>query len=219
MAVSERPGPKTTWVAFNHHTWWPGLVLEIGPDGQHRLRYAQTGWIHALAAWTIASGSYLAVGGVTNEHEQPTLALLDLAKAPATTPALAERFLCSGLPTAAPSAVFLFPNPETIGALGQPYTFVTQVQSMGHSLKASIDAAGGNQIVQLAADFTIADLSFSDQFWLNHRALEREGKIRHPAERCPQRLQQTIRRWMPETGWQEFKVVPTIRTSLNSGQR
>lgn len=219
MAVSDRPGPKTTWVAFNHQTWWPGLVLEIGPDGTDRLRYAQTGWIRTLAAWTISSGSYLAVGGVTNDQEQPTLALVDLAKSPATTPAVAERFSCTGLPPAAPSALFLFPNPETVGARGQPYTFVTQLLVMGPTLKASVDAEGGAEIVQLTADFTIADVSFSDTFWLNHRELEREGKIRHPAERCPERLQQVIRRWMPDTGWQDFKVVPTIRTSLTSAGR
>lgn len=209
---SKGPGPRTSWVSFVHHTWWPSVVLEIEPDGAQRIRYAQTGWITALAEWTPPSGSYLAAGGVTNEQEQPIVALVDLGKAPAMTPAIDKRFSCDDLPTAEPSAVFLLPIPETVTARNLPYSFVNKIDVVGEELKIAVEAKEGSEIIRLRADLTVADVAFSDTFWSTHRELELQGKIRHSAEKCSSRAEQIVRRWMPGTDWQDLKIVPTLRS-------
>jgi hypothetical protein len=146
-------------------------------------------------------------------------ALIDLAKGPVATPAVGDRFICSGLPAAAPAVMFEFEIPETSVARNETFSDVMEMRVIGKNLRASISAGGGSEIVQLAADFVVADLSYSDTFWANHSELERDGRIKHQSGQCPSRLPQVIRRWMPDLGWQDFKVTPTIRSALPQDQR
>jgi hypothetical protein len=74
-------------------------------------------------------------------------------------------------------------------------------------------------IVQIGPDFSVADVSFSDQYWTNHEDLERDGAIRHKGGVCPSRQPQLIRRWSPGVGWQDLKITPTIRSIVDSPQR
>lgn len=213
LAIPVESGRGAGWVAFSHHTWWPSFVLEFKPDGTSSVRYVQTGWVFALAAWRTATGSYLAAAGVTNEHNQPIVALLDLAGDPSMTPFVHKRFACDGTPAGQPAAVLLLPNPETLAPRGRSYGYVRRLDVVGQELKVAIDADGGNVILHVGPDFSVRDLSFSDEYWMTHRALEQSGGI-HPADKCPWVVQQTVRDWRPSSGWREILIRPTVRTTL-----
>jgi hypothetical protein len=211
VAVSDQPGPKKVWVAFNHNTWCPSFVVELGADGQQLIRYAQTGWIRSLTSWKTPTGSYLVAGGVTNEDERPILTVVDGSGPPTMNPSINPRFNCEGLPTARPRAVFLLPNDEIGTVQGLPYAMVDRVQPIGNSLKVTPAAYAGTQLLEISPALRIVDFSFADSYWPAHRQLEQQGKILHSATACPQRLKRPIRSWTPLTGWQDLIITPTIR--------
>jgi hypothetical protein len=44
----------------------------------------------------------------------------------------------------------------------------------------------------------------SDAYWETHRRFEREGKLTHSSETCPERLEgKMVKIWQPETGWKD----------------
>ena len=59
-------GPQT-WIAYSHHTWWPGFVIEVDADGTWRLKYVQPGRIYSLTYWRARTGTWLVAGGTLNE--------------------------------------------------------------------------------------------------------------------------------------------------------
>jgi hypothetical protein len=115
--------------------------------------------------------------------------------------------------------VFVFPNPETATARGAAYGIIRQLQVVGDDLKLAVDATDGAVIVQIGPNLAVRDMSFSDDYWALHRSLEENGKIDHPAAKCPSVAKQVVRRWRADTGWSDTVVVPSVRTRLTSVEK
>jgi len=214
LEISEGPGPRRVWVAFNHHVGWPGLVVEVAADGQQRLMYAQTGWVRSLETWRTLTGDYLVAGGVSSEVNLPMLAVLDPSAPPASNPTNSTEYSCATFPRSAPRAVISFSNDEFTTAMVQPYATVDDVRKLRDSIRVDLSMAdGGNRIVMLPPSLKISDITFSDRFWDAHRVLEREGKFAHSVEDCPELRTQRIRIWSAQGGWTEQHVTPTVRTA------
>src|ERR1700752_2642276 len=55
---------------------------------------------------------------------------------------------------------------------------------------------------EFSPDFELTKARWSDGYAELHKALEREGKIDHPWEKCPDRAgPRLIRAWNPQRGW------------------
>ena len=71
------------------------------------------------------------------------------------------------------------------------------------SSEPTISAMG---IFEFYPDFRLQRASHSDGYRELHRRFEREGRIYHPWEKCPDRFgPRLIRSWDPQRGWTEIQ--------------
>ena len=61
-------------------------------------------------------------------------------------------------------------------------------------------------VFEFATDFTPTHARANDAYWAWHDRLFREGKIDHPASRCPERRGFTVRQWRRDHGWSAIFV-------------
>jgi hypothetical protein len=72
-----------------------------------------------------------------------------------------------------------------------------------------VGAAG---IFDFTKDFVLARATWSDGYVELHRELEREGKIHHKWEQCPDRFgPRLVRVWDAEHGWTEIHPNPATK--------
>jgi len=210
ILVSSDPGPKRVWVSYEHNTWWPSLVMEIGPDGRQRLVYLQAGWVMSLDEIQTSAGPRLVAGGVMNEPERASMAWIDPDGPAVASPAVDERFQCADAPPAHPERIVLFPAFEVPAAAGFPYVPVDRLRNWAGGLRAEID--GGSVVAQVTSDGTVTELFGDDRYWLSHRKLESTGQLNHTADDCPERTRpMEIRTWTPAAGWQTYTVGPSAK--------
>ncbi len=213
VSVSTQPGKTRVRIAVNHQTWWPGMIIEIDGTGKSEIKYLQTGWIRALTEWKTPTGTLLAVAGVSNEFQRPSLALVNLDAPTAMTPHSDPRFSCKDQPTGVPSTVYLFPNLDTIG--DAPYFFANSLTGLESGLKVGIRDGEGGTVAEIGPDLAVRSFSMTDGHWATHRRLERGGRLNHPAENCPeQTTPQPIDIWTSTTGWTKTTIMPTSRQTV-----
>ena len=213
-------GGARTWIAFAHHTWWPGFVLEVAPDGTSQLRYVQGGRIYSLTYWTTSQGPRLAVGGTLREPEpgQASAVFLDVDGPVARWPLEGSAALgCDGCPEAPPNAVLLCPTSDVTRALFRPYGWVVRAKADAVGLEFFINdgfGPGNGTLATVTEDLQVTRLTHSDQYWQVHQELENEGRLTHSAEQCPERtLPIDVRKWTPAAGWSMLSVPPQTLSS------
>ena len=186
FVASDMPGQRRLWIALAHNTWWPSFVLEIDDRGTAQLRYVQGGRIFALAHWVTPAEGVLAVGGVTNETLEATLALLKDSDPAASFPSRGDGdYGCLDCPEGRPKRVFL-------AAAGHAELFprrhplVTNLAVAGAELMVSLDAAveppGMHAVATIGPNQIPRSVRFWDVYWKIHRELEHSGQIDHTVE-------------------------------------
>jgi hypothetical protein len=208
----DRARPRV-WIAYNHPTWRPAFVLEVEPNGRHSLRYAQSGWLHALQYWQTASGTFLAVAGVGNEYSRASVALVDVDREPAqSVPNEDSPLACEGCPRGDPSAFFLLPPSELTVLYNRPYSWAKRLAVEGPNLAAATDEGfGEGSIATISPDLRIVAFERSDQYWQAHRTFEKQERLAHTAGDCPERAAaHEIQVWTPGGGWTQYAVASRI---------
>lgn len=209
ITVSHGGPARRIWIAFAHHTWWPGFVVELGASGQGRVVYAQAGRIFTVSHWPTPSGNFLAVGGAVNELRQATLVLVPDTGAVASYPMKDSKPPCAECPAGDPRRVLLFRPSEPSEANHERFPYLSAVRPVGPTLKGTISEGGGATVLMLNSDFSIESLQFSDRYWAAHELYERQGRIDHSAEECPEHQRwREIDEWTPEAGWSRHRVLP-----------
>ena len=210
FAVAVTPPPRVVWMAFAHHTWFPGLVIQVDPHGNQLLKYVQPGSVYSLAHWMSAAGGYLAVGGGNNEYGQATIALL-----PDTGPAVAFprgeslKFVCDGCASATPARIFFFAPTELALANHELVPYVQSLRVVGASLKATIADGPGRSVATVNPDFTIDAIQFGQRYWAAHQDFENQGRLNHTVAACPERTHpRGVREWTPDGLWRSWSVMP-----------
>jgi hypothetical protein len=67
--------------------------------------------------------------------------------------------------------------------------------------------------------FTVESVAMSDAYWETHRRLEREGKLTHSSETCPERLEgKVVKIWQPETGWKDVTAPQAFAPVVNGSR-
>jgi hypothetical protein len=217
----DRARPRV-WIAYNHQTWRPAFVLEVEPDGRNILRYAQSGWLHALQYWQTAAGTFLAVAGVGNEYSRASVALVDVAGEPAqSVPNDDGPLACEGCPRASPHAFFLFPPSELTALFHRPYSWAKRLAIDGPNLKVATDEGfGEGSLATLSPALRIVAFERADRYWQAHRTFEREGRLAHTAEDCPERdTTHEMQVWTTGKGWTHYAVAFSVAPPVDhSGQ-
>ena len=215
LFVSSHGGRKQIWAAATHEVWGNAFVVSLDPaTGKDTLRFVNTGAIHTLNEIATPHGNLLIAGGFNNEPDTGSLAIIDESKPFAVSPqSEGTRHKCTSCPAGDPNYYFVFPRSE-INELEQEHEdAVTRIQVVDGQIeirKRETNAAEGTQTVYLLREdggIQLLSVRFDSSYDMLHRQLEKEGKIGHSLEECPERLHpKPVRMWTPGGGWKEIQL-------------
>lgn len=197
------------FVAVHHIPWWPSFVVRLDAHGRAGRLFVNSGQLIRLNYLRAGQRPYLLVAGANNEYEKSgILAVVDAEGEPATSPqSPGSAFRCDGCPVNPPLRYVFFPRSELHRLLSNESSSVSSVTvSPNNTFEVrtveTTEWYGPAGLYVFSSDFNLVSASRTDSYWEMHRKLEQEGKIKHPADQCPERTQPlSIRVWTPETGW------------------
>jgi hypothetical protein len=195
-------------------------VVKLDARGGSTLQFINSGWINILDHVQNRAGNFILAAGLNNEYKSAILAVLKEDQELTVSPqSLDSEFLYQvasdqpqGLehPPWHPYAYFLFAPTEVFRLQGLHFHQVMQVNV--RSQRIEITTGEGRNLAdgapylpglyELSGDFSLESASLGDAYWNLHRQLERQGKIRHSAEKCPERNGAgRVRVWLPGSAW------------------
>jgi hypothetical protein len=213
-----RPGPgkqlltysvggqaRVAWILVSQ-PWWPSAVLFLDPAGQRLATYVSSGWVWTVVPLETPDGTRLLVGGVSNAHGAPAVAALDAARPGGASPeADGSPFACLDCEEGRPLRYLVLSTSELTRAKGRPYSWVTEIRVQGDEVHVRAQEDGFGGIYVFDRTFALQRTSWTDEFAVQHRELEADGRIDHALERCPERHGPlAAREWSPERGWADL---------------
>ncbi len=224
LIVSQRGGKHSIYVEANHHLWGNAFVSEIDPStGKGVTRFVNSGIIYRLSELKIAQTTYLLAGGFNNEHDGGSLAVMDESRPFAASPQTDRtRHKCDSCPEGSPDYYFVFPRSEInrlLASYEDPIRFIIADEEGIQVSKAELAVIGGPDTLATFYTFAIkpgirpTSLRFDSNYDMRHAALQKEGKLDHGLDKCPERLHpEPVRMWTPAGGWTEIKFPPMKAT-------
>lgn len=183
-AYRSASGAVIAW-ALRHHTWWPGLVVVMTPDGRRAHTFVHAGWVQSLAS--TPDGRHLVAGGISNAHDGAALLVLDGNGQSGTSPGSGtQEFDCGTCPAGRPLRYFVVPWTDIVDrhALGNRKTLV-EITPQGTVQMRVVQSGNADVIVEFASDFSVTRSAVSDGYWAMHADLERTGRLDHSRDTCP----------------------------------
>jgi hypothetical protein len=218
ILVSPVGGKVEIWAAFLHTLWGNSYVVNLDPvTGKDALRYVNTGTLRALNEVRVGKKIFLLAGGFNNEPDLGSLAIIDENKSFASSPQTQGlRHQCMSCPPGESDYYFVFPRSELNEIKGLHEDSVTSIKVAGSQIEVIKGGADGSTealvhyLLRADQDFRAAAVRFNSDYDMLHRKYEREGKLQHTLEQCPERLHpRPIKMWTPATGWREIQLDPT----------
>lgn len=215
--------PRRVWIAYSHHSWWPGFVVEVDAAGTSRVLFDHAGRIFTVNHWQTNAGEVLAAGGTSVDPAEPFVALLPLGGPPlAYSQSANPQYRCDSCPAAPPQRVYRFGQADLASASGaNGFPYVTLFRNRGADLivrlvEGNAQGIQGHSLVTMRPDFSISEWDLSDSYWQAHRSAERLGLLDHSDVQCPERSRaRPVRVWTPANGWRN--VAPTAAVDNAGG--
>jgi hypothetical protein len=207
FSVDERSGRRRIAVAAHHDIWWPSVVTVLDEQWQRRGTFVNAGFVNEVH-WL--SPDRLLISGYANAHDGAMVAILDPGALEGQSPPSAEpMYQCGQCGPVAPLRYVVLPRSEANQASGSKLNGATAYLKDGRILVRTVEvpknADAGEALYEFSPSLELLSASFGDRYWETHRALETEGKIDHPRERCPYRDgPQGMTVWERTTGWQKL---------------
>lgn len=215
--VSEGSNGKRIWVAAANIPWGNTFIANLDPKtGKETLRVVNTGTIKALNEIENARGRWFLAGGFNNENDTGSLAVMDERKAFASSPQTdGTRHKCASCPPGQMDYYFVFPRSELNELLQVHEDAVTQVLVRGNEIevdKRETQAIAPKTIYLLRADddgIHLVSRRFDSGYDMLHREMEKEGRLDHSLENCPERLHpKPVMLWTPSGRWKKIALTP-----------
>lgn len=220
LIVSDEPGRKTLWVSVEAYTWGKSFIARLDADGHATVQYVHSGQIGTFQRLHGPLGAMLWIGGFNDEYDTASLAVLRDTQTFAVSPQTpGSRYACTNCGQGDAFAYFVFPRYEMSRVLHNPNNRVYSITSDD----AGIDV---RQMELSNADQVLYDFSndknprpvrvnYSSSFWPNHLELERQGKIKHPLAKCPDRLHPPPVRLYQDGRWSVLSVPSAYSEAQN----
>ena len=219
--VSSKGPAPAIWVALVHHEWGNSFVVRLdATSGKDTLRFVNTGALYKLNEITTNAGSYLLAAGFNNEYAAGSLTILDESKSFSVSPqSSGTRHKCLSCPQGDPDYYFVFPKSEINIQRRAWEDSITLIGVEGKQFEVSkADLGNGGpqlepvrSIYRFHTEPVVEPFSFrfDSAYDMLHRDLEREGRIDHSLDECPERLHpKPVRVWRPVNGWTEINFNP-----------
>jgi hypothetical protein len=223
--VSARGAKPVIWVSMKHNPWGNSFVAQLDPStGKSSVRFVNAGTLYRLNEVRILDKTYLLAAGFNNEYSSGTLAVIDEDRPFAVSPqSKGTRHECVSCREGVPDYYFVFPRSE-INLLESPWedpVFFINVHGEEIEItKVEVSRAGPDAPAQLNTLHTIYgihtqptvtpfSLRFDTGYDLLHGQLERQHKLDHSLDACPERRHpKPIRVWTPSAGWEQIDLNP-----------
>jgi len=210
---------KFTWVAVGHHTWWPSFIVRLEAAGRAVIQFEHSGSLFVLEHHQTPEGGYLLAGGLNNEYDSAILAVLKDDQAPAASPQPpGSRFRSEQPPAGGPYRYFLLPPTELHALVSPaPYNQTKVIHSASDGVQVWTDEENRGPLTltavyEFSAGLDPKGFTLGSGYRKVHLRLEREGKLHHTIEQCPERRgPKELRRWTPIEGWSDILVPAATR--------
>ena len=216
--TSDEPGRKTIWVSATEPTWGKSFIARLDADGRDAVQFVHSGEIATLQRFHSPLGAMLWIGGFNDEYDTASLAIVRDTQPFAVSPQTpGSHYACVECGTGDPYAYFVLPRYDVSRILHNPNNKVYSITSDAKAV--TVRQAEVSVADQILYDFSNdADprpvrVNYSSGFWPNHLELERQGKVSHSLEKCPDRLHPPPVREYRNGGWREI-AVPSIFTEV-----
>jgi hypothetical protein len=227
VLVSSQATKAVIWVSLGHYKWGNSFVVQLDPaTGKDVLRFVNTGVLYKLNEVQIAGRQYLLAAGFNNEYAAGSLAVMDESKAFAVSPqTTGTRHKCVSCPQGDTDYYFIFPRSEmnlrqnlwedSVHSITVNGEEIETEKWEGYSPELGLAPEGRPMGMREYYVFhtlpTIQPFSFrfSSDYDMLHRELEKEHKLNHTLESCPERLHpKPVKVWTPSAGWKDIKLNP-----------
>lgn len=209
FTVSDGGGKRRIAVAGLHKHWWPSVVTVLDEHWRRTGTFVNEGWVTELN-WL--SPDRLLISGFSNDHDGGMVGIVDPDALDGQSPASGNpRYQCSTCANGSPLRYVVLPRSEVNRASGSKLNgAVVQMQDgriLVHTIEVPRIAEAAEALYEFSPSLELIRASYGDRYWEMHRALEAEGKIDHPRDRCPYRdgpKGMTV--WERTTGWQKLTL-------------
>lgn len=227
VLVSRQATKPVIWVALDHFKWGNSFVVQLDPaTGRDTLRFVNTGVLYKLNEVQVAGRRYLLAAGFNNEYAAGSLAIMDESKPFAVSPQTAgTRHKCVSCPEGDPDYYFIFPRSEMNLRQNLWEDSVHSVTVNGEEIEAEkwegyspeLGAAPEARPIGMHEYYVFHTLPniqpfsfrFSSDYDMVHRGLEKQHKLDHTLESCPERLHpKPVKVWTPSAGWKDINLNP-----------
>ena len=198
-------------VVAHHYTWWPSIVTVLDREWRRRGTFVHAGWVERLH-WL--NRDNLLIVGFSQPLDGGMLAVLDVNTLNGQTPVDPEsRYYCPSCGDGRPVKYVVMPRTEVNRAAAARFNRAV-LQVMEDRLLArtieienAVEGLAADVLYEFSPSLELLRAEFSERYWDQHRALEMQGKLDHPRERCPDRDgPRLIHVWEPTAGW--IRVTP-----------
>jgi len=203
---------REVWAVYRHDVWWPSFLVRVDARGAPEVRFVNAGHLHFLKAVQNISGNYLLAAGVNSEYQAGVLAVLRTDRPLSGSPqSPGSPYRCRDCQNAVPYLYFIFPRSEVFQLLGESVHRALSVELTPDVIRVTTFEGSsplpGRSDTSLRAhyeftrDFDLKYASLDESYWEMHRALEKQGRIQHSADDCPDRaIARRVRVWIPYQG-------------------
>jgi hypothetical protein len=201
-------------LVFTHQVWWPSILVILDAHGHELGRFVNSGDILTLTAAQSPSGPLLLIGGVSNSNGlSGFFAVLDGSHPTGTSPERSgSEFECTSCSQGHPLHYFVFPRSEINILSLASYGSVDSIRAAQSGVEVQTEEAnaqdvGAAGIFEFTSEFELKKARWSDGYRQMHELFEREGKIHHPWDHCPDRSgPRVVRSWDALRGFTEVRL-------------
>lgn len=214
MLVVDDGKSKSVWVAVGHQIWWPAFIVKVSPDGTPETVFSSSGIIDSLLSVRTKSGTYVLAGGINNEYRMASVAILASDAVPATSPQSdGSKYQCiRGCPGGRPYRYILLPRSEVNSTSELPYNNVSGMDNGPHGVTIqTAEILAASQFFDFSEEFQPERVIFSSDYPEFHRRFEKEGRIAHTFDRCPEARSPAVVRIFDENGASRLVSVPRVQ--------
>jgi hypothetical protein len=176
--------------------------------------FTSSGSIFSLLSVRTKTGSYVLAGGINNEYRMASVAILAANGSPATSPQSdGAKYQCiRGCPSGRPYRYILMPRSEVNAASDRPYNQVESMNAVegGITIRTMEEISTG-QYFDFSQELQPERVIFSSDYPEMHRRYEREGRIAHSFELCPEQQSPAVLRVFDESGASHQVSVPRVK--------
>jgi hypothetical protein len=218
IAVTHESGRPTIWATLCSFPTSVGILYKIDANGNPTKYFVNYGHLRPINSVRTPEGEFLLTAGVNNETSEGILAVLSETEPSGRSPQTGSLADCDSCPSGQPIRYFAFPRSEVDQVIGPAYNTGFNILVTNSRIQVMTLEGPNAQDEYPPADWAMYDISaafapqsvmFSDNYWTAHERLSEEGRINHPVDKCPERLESiTVREWGAQDGWTNVSLPP-----------